>query len=1346
MHDYARVNHIDLEQDLTVDEYYSVKSGLRIILSKIKSPKIYGYFTLLTEAENDEGLPHTLEHLIFLGSHKYPYKGLLDSLAYKCLSEGTNAWTSIDHTCYTIETFGMEGFSNILPIYLDFILNPTLADDMFLSEVHHIFENGTHNGVVYSEMKSIENNCENIIERTVITNLYPNEKSGYRFETGGTLDGLRKTNNSRVREYFKKFYKLDNFAIIIFGNFNNDDILNIIYEFEKYHLELNPDQVLAGVDSSTGEVNNPSAEELFIRHMQSPKRPWSEECNVERRNDSRIVKKYYPCNNLNNGQVCIAWRGCDWADFHTKLAISLLGNYLTDLTTSPVSKRLLEDKENTYCSGLDFALEDLKSNYFTIDIYDVVYKFRVATGAEKPQQGDQQQGDQQQGGEQQGGEQQGGEQQAEEQKTERPQSGQAPQESAPRLYDPKMNEVGEITRKCLQQVLEEPLNMDRMKNIIVRSYLQHLKDLEAAPQYLLNEFIIKYFIYGKSKEDLNNCLNLKKAYVDLLGEKENYWKEILKKFFVQNNYVEVRCYPSYKKAKQIELFERNLIENEQKKYGKEKLQEMAKHIRKIKEGFEKKPPKSCLNVVDSANPQNVLIEGLTVFRNFELLQKGDRKEDTSLEEWGKEGDNTNQDVSCENNKLLSTLEGDLKRLIFPIQLSHIPSNFVSINVLINSSNVDAELQKYIPLLSYLLFETDVEVNNTNVKCELFTEELIRHTINYCCNYGLGGNAKNFRAGSLGNILCIQIVGLYEHYEKLFDLLFLSMFKMILTVERMEIILKSAYQNLLQKKTKPKTLVVNMEYALRYLRQSTSGVISIGQQEIILELIEDKNNLNQLYDKLNTLKGQLFDLKNFVIAIDANFCKIKNIFSWYDRWFKISSPEEQSASSSDMHKKNYTVNAPYTEFTFNRANQTDFTNSGNEANHTDASNSGNAANVNNADKSSVEEKKTASPFDVAITNGAESKGEAEGSAPTDGANAPPMCKTNKKKSADKYICLGPSVHKNLKEYLSAEFEKEDKNFQLNLVKEKAYNGILCGLKSTDVSYLKLTVKVPAGYEHEDYCALLLLREFFCMTEGPLYNSIRGGGFAYECALDFNCIHGELSLRIYRSSDIISALKEALHIFDYYCKNEMKEDEISLAKSSAYYTIFNNQETISDRASQTIFLSIKNLPLNFYNSLLRKIEGITTKDLQKICHKYLSRIVNFRIDRTNALIGSTLCIVCCSDKMEEILDSLRKDVKVGPICSLSVTQLFHFLKEYDIAAALGGMPVDMVSDRVHRPVCSANVDDDEDDDDDSDDDDDEHNHYGHGGSLVGGDDYSASCADSTCSLLSEDDSYPGYSEGY
>ena len=46
----------------------------------------------------DDGLPHTLEHLVFLGSLTHPHKGILDKLANRCMADGTNAWTATDHT------------------------------------------------------------------------------------------------------------------------------------------------------------------------------------------------------------------------------------------------------------------------------------------------------------------------------------------------------------------------------------------------------------------------------------------------------------------------------------------------------------------------------------------------------------------------------------------------------------------------------------------------------------------------------------------------------------------------------------------------------------------------------------------------------------------------------------------------------------------------------------------------------------------------------------------------------------------------------------------------------------------------------------------------------------------------------------------------------------------------------------------------------------------------------------------------------------------------------------------------------------------------------------------------
>lgn len=60
-------------------------------------------------------------------SHTAYIQGVLDLVANRCLAQGTNAWTDVDHTCYTMTMAGSEGFLNLLPLYLDHILYPTLT-------------------------------------------------------------------------------------------------------------------------------------------------------------------------------------------------------------------------------------------------------------------------------------------------------------------------------------------------------------------------------------------------------------------------------------------------------------------------------------------------------------------------------------------------------------------------------------------------------------------------------------------------------------------------------------------------------------------------------------------------------------------------------------------------------------------------------------------------------------------------------------------------------------------------------------------------------------------------------------------------------------------------------------------------------------------------------------------------------------------------------------------------------------------------------------------------------------------------------------------------------------------
>jgi len=165
--------------DITVSSWHSRITGLKVVHLDYEAPIVNGYFVVATEIFNDSGCPHTLEHLVFMGSEKYPYKGIIDHFANRGFSNGTNAWTDTDHTAYTVSTAGEAGFLQILPIYVDHILYPTITNAGFTTEVHHIDPQGEDSGVVYSEMQGRENTSGDLMAlQYVIT--YNNHQSEAR--------------------------------------------------------------------------------------------------------------------------------------------------------------------------------------------------------------------------------------------------------------------------------------------------------------------------------------------------------------------------------------------------------------------------------------------------------------------------------------------------------------------------------------------------------------------------------------------------------------------------------------------------------------------------------------------------------------------------------------------------------------------------------------------------------------------------------------------------------------------------------------------------------------------------------------------------------------------------------------------------------------------------------------------------------------------------------------------------------------------------------------------------------------------------------------------------------------
>ncbi|KAL6709688.1 hypothetical protein ACN47E_001116 [Coniothyrium glycines] len=302
--------------DANFTQYESQRTGLRVVVVDRKGPKVYGNFAVATEIHDDSGSPHTLEHLCFMGSRQYPFKGVLDKIATRSYSD-TNAWTDTAETVYTLSTAGWEGFAQLLPIYLDHLIVPTLTDAGCYTEVHHIDGKGEDAGVVYSEMQGRENLQGDLMDLQMRRLLYP-EGDGFRMETGGLMKALRVLTADRIRQFHKDMYQPKNIRLVLIGEVDHTNLLEVLDKFE--------DQIVDRV---------PAFDAPF-------KRPWVESKRTPPLSQSVVDTIEFPEEDESTGEIQIAFLGPETTDDLGETAINTLLMYLAGSSVSVLVNTLVE--------------------------------------------------------------------------------------------------------------------------------------------------------------------------------------------------------------------------------------------------------------------------------------------------------------------------------------------------------------------------------------------------------------------------------------------------------------------------------------------------------------------------------------------------------------------------------------------------------------------------------------------------------------------------------------------------------------------------------------------------------------------------------------------------------------------------------------------------------------------------------------------------------------------------------------------------------------------------------------------------------------------------------------------
>ncbi|MBO4871706.1 MAG: insulinase family protein [Muribaculaceae bacterium] len=180
----------------------------------------------IQEEESQRGLAHFLEHMAFNGTENYhgEGKGVIDYTRTLGVEFGgdLNAYTSTDETVYNINNVPstrQSALDSCLLILRDWSCGLLLEDEEIDKE----------RGVIHEEWRLRSSASQRIFERNLET-LFPNSKYGHRMPIGlmSVVDGFK---YNELRDYYHKWYRPDNQAIIVVGDVDVDYMENKIKDW-----------------------------------------------------------------------------------------------------------------------------------------------------------------------------------------------------------------------------------------------------------------------------------------------------------------------------------------------------------------------------------------------------------------------------------------------------------------------------------------------------------------------------------------------------------------------------------------------------------------------------------------------------------------------------------------------------------------------------------------------------------------------------------------------------------------------------------------------------------------------------------------------------------------------------------------------------------------------------------------------------------------------------------------------------------------------------------------------------------------------------------------------------------
>jgi zinc protease len=243
---------------LTEDvEVYERENGHKIVLAH-KEGELVNVSTWvktgsINEDDNNNGISHFLEHLMFKGTHKHKAGEFDRTLEAK--GAIVNAATWKDYTFYYVTLPKGENCQDLnlaIELHADMMLDPILPED----EIGAPFDlnnpkvtDKRERHVVIEEIRMRKDQNWTKVYNACNFNMY--KKHPYKRDVIGTPEIISQVTQQEIMDYYKTFYSPENMTTIIVGDFDKEKILQKVEKEFDFQGRKNAPKKINEIDEPT---------------------------------------------------------------------------------------------------------------------------------------------------------------------------------------------------------------------------------------------------------------------------------------------------------------------------------------------------------------------------------------------------------------------------------------------------------------------------------------------------------------------------------------------------------------------------------------------------------------------------------------------------------------------------------------------------------------------------------------------------------------------------------------------------------------------------------------------------------------------------------------------------------------------------------------------------------------------------------------------------------------------------------------------------------------------------------------------------------------------------------------